>query len=159
MAEASSFSKVMKLKCIDLGFTLPTGACQKDRAYYVMNMTEFGSSGLFISCFIYDGGESDQGSMCYPPLTIDDLATIFTPEDIDTLPKNDKALCGFNFLPYVVHERLMARFGSVISTTYDIEWPESAYVSHKAKGVDYSLIEKSTYELAKIPVFTPKTFY
>ena len=38
---------------------------------------------------------------------------------------------------------------------FDIEWEPSAYAKNKAGKYDYSLVEKSTETLAKLPRFKP----
>ena len=82
--------------------------------------------------------------MCLPPLTVDDVATVFTPHNIDDVKVNDPLLCGFNFLPYATFEILSSRRGGVVASRFDIEWSQTSYLSNAdRRKYDYSLLEKS----------------
>jgi len=154
--EAKFAGKVLELRCIDLGFSLPQGACKAGRGYFLTNMTEWGSSGLYNMCFLKEGMDGTPDStFCLPPLTIDDVATIFTPVDIDSRPKNNKALCGFNFIAYETYAKLQVRFGNIIVTSFDIEWSPSSYVSNAKPGLDYSLIKDNTHPLQSVTLRDP----
>ena len=96
-----------------------------------------------------DGGPTE---LCLPPLLFDDASTVFTPEDVK---ENDRRLCGYNFMSYVTYDALMSRFGGTTVSDFDIEWEPSAYAKNKAGKYDYSLVEKSTETLAKLPRFKP----
>lgn len=100
--------------------------------------------GLFVTCFIYEGEHGTSQSMCLPPLTVDDVATVFTPHNIDDVKVNDPLLCGFNFLPYATFEILSSRLGGVVASRFDIEWSQTSYLSNAdRRKYDYSLLEKS----------------
>lgn len=96
---------------------LPKGACQAGGNHHLINMTEYGTAGLFISCFLHAPSST---TTCHPPLTIDDLALVYQPTaaGIAELGQNDPEVCGYNFLPYVTMEALQAKFGGVVR-----EWP------------------------------------
>jgi hypothetical protein len=156
--EAEAMGKVLRLKCIDLGFALAKGSCITDASYYFVNKTEWGVSGLFVHCFISvpaDG--SDAGSVCLPPLTTDDVATIFSFAD-ESQPVNDIERCGFNFMPYSVYEAMSMRFGGVVASVYDISWAAHSYVSHAEKRFDYSHVRTSTRPLKELLHYTPKLY-
>jgi len=152
---------VLELKCIDTGFTVPKGACKPELTYYLANTTNFGNKGLFIACFLTEGPDGE-GSHCYPPLTLDDLATVFTPKDIEERIAsgkiNNKALCGFNFFSYAAFERLQANIGGITATRYDIEWTKSSYISNAVHPFNYSLIKKDTHEIQHITPYKPKWY-
>lgn len=151
---------MVELQCIDLGYSLPKGSCTLGRGYFLLNQSAWGASGLFITCFLRDEGEvgASPRDLCLPPLTIDDLATFFMPAEIETLPKNKKALCGFNFIAYATYEKLQARFGGIVATSYEIEWERSSYAANAQPGLDYSLLLTDTHALAQHEDFEPIQF-
>lgn len=71
------------------------------------------------------------------------------------LGTNDPSVCGYNFLPYETYEALMARFGGVTASSYDIEWAERSYVSRAQPGYDYSLIKANTHPIHSVGVYSP----
>jgi len=160
---AESTNKVLKLKCIDMGLpdgALPKGACDPRGDYYLANVTEFGTAGLFTACFLRVHGATDADSICYPPLTLDDLPLVFGPtdEEIARVGINDPDVCGYNFIPYETYETLSARFGDVTATSFDIEWSERSYASRAKAGFDYSLIKGSTHKLKTVPQYRPSRY-
>ena len=130
------------------------------------NMTEFGSSGLFIACFLrFASPTSAVTDMCYPPLTLDDLALVFGPTaaELKRVGTNDPAACGYNFIPYATYEALQAKFGGVTATSYDIEWSETSYASRAdqpsvPRHFDYTLIKENTHPLVVPTVYMPTKF-
>lgn len=150
--EAAVAGKALRLKCLDSGAYLPAGACDPAGAYYLKNSTEYGADGLVVHCFLRDADDGGPTELCLPPLLFDDASTVFTPEDVK---ENDRRLCGYNFMSYVTYDALMSRFGGTTVSDFDIEWEPSAYAKNKAGKYDYSLVEKSTETLAKLPRFKP----
>ena len=126
LMSAESTRKVFHLKCVDDGSSLPTGACEPGEGYYFQNITDFGSAGLYVACFLRVQG-TEATSKCYPPMPFDDLPMIFGPtdEEIKRVGINDPEVCGFNFIPYETYETLQSRFGDVIATSYGIELDRS----------------------------------
>ena len=62
-----------------------------------------------MTCFVSEKGES-----CLPPLTLDDVATIYQPKK---WAPNDPQMCGFNFISYATFERFQAFLGqSIVSS-------------------------------------------
>ena len=122
LMSAESTRKVFHLKCVDDGSSLPTGACEPGEGYHFQNITDFGTAGLYVACFLRVQG-TEATSKCYPPMPIDDLPMIFGPtdEEIKRVGINDPEVCGFNFIPYETYETLQSRFGDVIATSYGIE--------------------------------------
>ena len=153
--EIASQGKVLHLRCSDLGMVLPKGSCEVGEGYYMTNITEWGSRGLFIACFLRDLGGGNSKNMCLPPLFMDDIATVFTATDAEIGPSapassNKKAFCGYNFISYDTFEILQMRFGDAWVSSYDIEWSETSYPSAHAPNsstYDYSLVEASTMKL------------
>jgi len=47
--------------------------------------------------------------MCLPPLTLDDVATVFVPKELPHI--NDPEMCGFNFISYDTFEKIGATLG------------------------------------------------
>lgn len=143
----------LELRCID-NSAVVFHVCQKNQTYYMANLTEWDSDGLFIGCFIHSSGNY---SLCAPPLLIDDLASVFTPVEI--LHYNDPDLCQFNFIPYATMEAIRTRFGSVVAADFEIEWSQSSYASQEGLADDtytysgvtgisnYSLIRENTHPM------------
>lgn len=147
---ASSMRKPMRLSCIDNGGYLVPGLCERGAIYFMRNLTEWDSgadrAGLFIGCFL----RADDGAqLCAPPLMLDDLATLFTPEGIDEgkIALNRPEVCGFNFLPYRLVDELQSRWGFLTASSFNIEWSRFSYISQRdapgAEGLDYRLLERS----------------
>ena len=164
---AESTSKVLHLQCIDMGLpngALPKGACEPGGGYFLQNLTEFGSQGLYTACFLRvrrtDRGGTESISRCYPPMPLDDLPLVFGPteDEIARVGLNDPAVCGFNFIPFATYETLAERFGDVTATSFDIEWDEQSYASRAKPGLDYSLIEASTLPLKTVPRYVPHKY-
>jgi hypothetical protein len=140
----------LELICID-NSAVVFHVFQKNQTYYMANLTEWDSDGLFVGCFIHSSGNY---SLCAPPLLIDDLASVFTPVEI--LHYNDPDLCQFNFIPYATMEAIRTRFGSVVAADFEIEWSQSSYASQEGLADDtytysgvtgvsnYSLIRENT---------------
>ena len=181
--------KVLYLQCLDTGLAQPAGACTKGFNYTLTNLTEFGSAGLFVACFLRartpsvalfaelakKGKEASPPSelpKCYPPMTLDDLALVFSPTDaeLERVGVNDPSVCGYNFVPYETLEALQARFyggvqGAVTVTSYDIEWTERSYAATITNGKgavmaqqhspDYSQIRASTHALRSTTTQAP----
>tara|TARA_B100000524_G_scaffold117098_1_gene57301 strand:+ start:291 stop:2021 length:1731 start_codon:yes stop_codon:yes gene_type:complete len=160
--ETASQGKVLHLRCSDLGMVLPNGACEVGEGYYMANITEWGSKGLFVACFLRDLGGGNSKDMCLPPLFMDDIATVFTATDGEIGPdapasSNDKALCGYNFISYNTFEMLQMRFGDVWASSYDIEWSETSYPSRASNSnyshkYDYALLKANTKKLSSFSI-------
>jgi len=90
-----------ELMCINTGqIKYLKSPCDDKTSYWLKNRTDWGSEGLFVSCFVTEAG-GKAGDVCLPPLTLDDLATIFFPVDNTKDGKeieNDMMQCGFNFI-------------------------------------------------------------
>jgi len=158
--EAKATRKILELQCTDRGLpsgSLPTGACVPGDGHYLINMTEFGTAGLFVSCFLHLPSKT---TTCHPPLTIDDLALVYTPTaaGLERLGENDPDVCGYNFMPYETYEALQAKFGGVTASSFEIEWAERSYVSRAVPGYDYTFITKSTHAIAPVPIYEPMNF-
>jgi hypothetical protein len=80
--------------------------------------TEFGTSGLFVSCFVRVAAGGGEEGVCLPPLTLDDIALVFTPTEAEMirLGTNDPAVCGYNFIPYATYEALQAKVSPPLGT-------------------------------------------
>jgi hypothetical protein len=135
IAYAEAARRPIKLRCLDNGAAVKPGVvCAPSGVYYLANVTEWDSDGLFVACFLRDTRGSDgvqfrltetslpQGDVCMPPLVMDDLASIFTPLKISH--ENDPLVCGFNFLPYETISVMASRYSiteHVAATDYNIE--------------------------------------
>ena len=109
MTKISNGGKDQRLKCEDGGRALPKGNCDKSLDYYLVNKTGWDQQGLYVTCFVSEKGES-----CLPPLTLDDVATIYQPKK---WAPNDPQMCGFNFISYATFERFQAFLGqSIVSS-------------------------------------------
>lgn len=66
--------------------------------------------------------------MCLPPLTLDDVATVFVPKELPHI--NDPEMCGFNFISYDTFEKIGATLGiSTVSSAARSQprvWPPAA---------------------------------
>ena len=142
--EASTANRPIKLRCLDTGMVLPTGSCDSSRDYYLHAFTEYGGRGLFTACFFHidQKNDGDAGELCLPPLTIDDVATVLTPSDEDfaAVGLNDKALCGYNFVPYATLEAMQIRFGGFSASRFEIEWLRESYPSRASRK--YELVQE-----------------
>ena len=165
-AYAEAARRPLLLKCIDNGGALVPGLmCDTASAYFLANLTEWDSGGLFVGCFHRDppndaaaaaaAADKWPASVCMPPLVIDDLSSLFTPKDIPDL--NNPDVCQYNFIPYTTLALMQSRYGiteHVAATDYTIEWARSSYASQAndfgEKGYDYGLLEKSTHDMPKI---------
>lgn len=157
--EAMTGKGVLTLQCLDTGLVIPKGSCDSASDYYLKGFTEFGSAGMFIACFVTvaksDGAEN---SLCLPPLTLDDIATVFTPV-AEEMVLNNKLLCGFNFIPYETLEAMQVRFGGVVMTNYDIQWKKESYLKYAREDeFDYSLVKQSTKELLVMNISKPEKY-
>ena len=156
----------------DGGYLMP-GLCEKGKLYFMSSLVEWDTgadrAGLFIGCFLRaDNSTGTIGTeVCAPPLLLDDIATLFTPEGVEhgKLPRNQPTQCGFNFIPYKLIDETQSRFGGLESTSFDIEWSQSSYLSQKdvagvgveradGRELDYKLVEKS---LKPMPVIGKQT--
>ena len=97
--QARAQRRPLELLCIDNSVDF-FGVCVQNATYFLTNLTEWDSDGLFVGCFLW-GATSEapagHGDVCSPPMLIDDLASLWTPATIDHV--NDPDLCGYNFLP------------------------------------------------------------
>jgi hypothetical protein len=156
-----SLMQPFRLSCRDGGESLPVGSCDKGSEYFLKNQTGWGASGLYISCFIRKASNA-VSEVCLPPLTLEDVATVFTPADIDTLPQNTKANgCGFHFVPYRTFEMVNTFFPRDVQLLqYDVTWEESSYLSRASKFPDknYSLLEQSTLKLPTMKPWRPAQY-
>jgi hypothetical protein len=149
--EARAQRRPLELKCIDNSADV-FSMCTVNATYFMTNLTEWDSDGLFVACFLW-GGPKDApgaGDICAPPMLIDDLSSLWTPKTIEHF--NDPDLCGYNFLPYATIDKLRTRFGGNGAGDFNIEWSQASYASQKnlaygAKLFDYSLLETSTHLL------------
>lgn len=156
--QANVARKSLALTCTDNSDSV-FGVCTPKATYYLANLTEWDSDGLFVGCFF----RADRSEYtCLPPLLIDDLATVFTPLTIDHI--NDPTICGYNFLPFATLEAIRSRFGGTVAGDFTIEWARSSYVSQRSVGqaegdaslsvasanLDYSLLERSTQPMPKL---------
>lgn len=141
------------LNCIDNAVGVH-GVCEVDAKYYMTNLTEWDSDGLFVGCFLRVDGKRG-GDVCAPPLLIDDLAQLWTPDTITHY--NDPDVCGYNFVPYATLEAVRSRFGAVVSSSFTIEWTRESYASQRGRTsrapdgreLDYSLIEANTLPMPR----------
>ena len=172
IAYAKAARKPRRLTCLDNGHVLQTGVvCDLGSKYFLANITEWDSGGLFVGCFLRDGGGGDGGDgggsgkgsseptstwpayVCTPPLVMDDLATIFTFDAAEFTHLNDPSVCGYNIIPYSTLAVVQSRFSiteHVGATDFTIEWSRTSYASKKAEGLDYTLLERSTYPMPKV---------
>ena len=77
--------KPLELKCIDNSAAV-SGLCDPslNASYYLSNLTEWDSDGLFVGCFLRGAQAAHPAALlCAPPLLIDDLASVFTPRTIE----------------------------------------------------------------------------
>jgi len=165
-ASANSFTlrsqlQPRRLSCRDGGESLPVGSCDKGSDYFMMNQTAWGISGLYITCFIRKAS-SGASEVCLPPLTLEDVATVITPADIDTLPQNMKENgCGFNFIPYRTFDRTAAFYPrDVEAHLFDITWAESSYLSRAFQFAkkNYTLLKQSTHKLPTMTAWIPAKY-
>jgi hypothetical protein len=149
--------KPLELKCIDNSAAV-SGLCDPslNASYYLSNLTEWDSDGLFVGCFLRGAQAAHPAALlCAPPLLIDDLASVFTPRTIEHVNQPD--VCGYNFVPYATLEALRSRFGGVVAGDFTIEWSRSSYASQEStvaqrpsgRPMDYSLIERSTLPMPR----------
>lgn len=150
--QAQVARKPLELACTDNSAVL-FDVCERNASYYLANLTEFDSDGLFTACFLRasDNG-AGRADLCTPPLLIDDLASILTPRTITHI--NDPTVCGYHFLPYNTLEAIRSRFGAVAAGDFDIEWSRASYVSQRsdvdvAAQYDYTLMERSMLPMPK----------
>jgi len=170
---AKTVHKVLRLECIDRS-PFAKGVCTKGAFYYLQRTAPWGDEpgdmggGLHTSCFIYDnpavattdapesGGVTRRlsskadGTICTPPLPLDDLAMIFSPADGEMAP-NDPDLCGFYLMPYSVLDTLSVRFGGMFASELDIVWSAQSYAQaatarRDASRYDWRAIERDTLE-------------
>ena len=136
VVQAKVARRPLQLRCTDNSNQV-SGVCEVNASYFMANLTEFDSDGLFIACFLrsssaHSAEAHPAASLCVPPLLIDDLASIFTPRHIEHL--NDPDVCGYNFLPYSTVEAVRSRLGAVVSSDFDIEWSQESYASQGHVG-------------------------
>jgi len=169
IAYAAAARKPLTLVCLDQSPDFASGAaCEAGARYYLANLTEWDSGGLFVGCFHRDTISAPStstwpGFTCTPPMILDDFASLFTPTS-DFPHANDPTVCGFNLIPYETLNVVQSRYGiteHVAATDYTITWSQASYASQAATVAEqagpsasmkwnYSLLEKSTLPMPKV---------